>query len=137
LYADSIGVALSIQLLGLNEEHPVRSGRLSSRQLSALYEYVDAHLDQPLTVRQLSREIGASGSHLRAWFKAATGVTVHRYVLRKRVERARNLLAEGKLSMSEVALAAGFSHQSHMARWMQRECGFTPGRARKLFYSGR
>ena len=137
LYAESIGVALAIQLLGLSEHRPARSGRLSDRQLSTLYEYIDAHLDQPLTVNILSHEAGASSSHLRAWFKSATGMTIHRYVLRKRVERARLLLSQGTLSTSEVALAAGFSHQSHLARWMRREYGYTPGRARKLSSSGR
>jgi AraC-like DNA-binding protein len=43
-----------------------------------------------------------------------------------RIERARLLLDEGGLSAAEVALAAGFSHQSHMARWMRRELGETP-----------
>jgi AraC family transcriptional regulator len=132
LYAESVGVALAIQLLGMTEERFARSGRLSDRQLRMLFEYVDAHLDQPLTVSILSRETGASSSHLRAWFKTATGMTIHRYVVRKRVERARLLLSQGRLSTSEVALAAGFSHQSHLARWMRREYGYTPGRARKL-----
>jgi AraC family transcriptional regulator len=134
LYAESIGVALAIQLLGLSEERCARSGRLSNRQLRTLCEYIDAHLDEPLTVSILSREVGASSSYLRALFKTATGMTIHRYVLRKRVERARLLLSQGRLSTSEVALAAGFSHQSHLARWMRREYGYTPGRARKLSF---
>lgn len=136
LFADSIGVALAIQLLGLTEERTVRSHRLSDRQLRTLREYIDAHLDQPLTLAILSREVGVSSSHLRAWFKVATGMTIHRYVLRKRVERARLLLSQRRLSTSEVALAVGFSHQSHLARWMRREYGYTPGRARRLSAEG-
>lgn len=132
LYAESIGVALAIQLLGLSEDRVPRTGRLTNRQLRELCEYIDVHLDQPLTLSVLSRKIGASSSHLRAWFKMATGTTIHRYILRKRVERARLLLSQGRLSTSEVALAAGFSHQSHLARWMRREYGYTPGRVRKL-----
>jgi AraC family transcriptional regulator len=53
-------------------------------------------------------------------------MTVHRYVVRRRVERARTLLLQGELKASEVALASGFAHQSHMARWMRRELGLTP-----------
>ena len=102
-----------------------RSG-LSAVQLRRLFDLVEANLDQPLTIEALAREAGASSSHLRHWFKQATGTTVHRYVVRRRVERARLLLLQGTLSASEVALQTGFSHQSHMARWMRHELGYTP-----------
>jgi AraC family transcriptional regulator len=131
LYADSIGVALAIQLLGLVDDPPARSNRLSHNQLKRVVTYIDAHLDQPLTLETLSREAGASSSHLRTWFKVATGLTVHRYVLRRRVERARFLLLQGIMRPSEVALEVGFAHQSHLARWMRRELGCTPGDLRR------
>jgi AraC family transcriptional regulator len=130
LYAGSIGLALASQLVSLSKPvTPSRSG-LSPAQLQRLFDFVEAHIDQPLTVATLAREAGASGSHLRQWFKQSTGMTVHRYVLRRRIERARLLLVEGRLSLGEVALAAGFSHQSHMARWMRRELGYTPSTLR-------
>ncbi|TIU66310.1 MAG: helix-turn-helix transcriptional regulator, partial [Mesorhizobium sp.] len=94
--------------------------------LRHVLEHIDAHLHEPLTIDRLSRVANASSSHLRTWFKAATGMTVHRYVLRRRVERARSLLLGGGLSTSEVAHQAGFAHQSHMAYWMRREIGQTP-----------
>jgi AraC family transcriptional regulator len=126
LYADSIGAALATQLLGSSAETvPPRNG-LSPAQLRRLFDFIDAHIDQPLPIAALSREAGASSAHLRHWFKLATGKTVHRYVVGRRLERARRLLLAGELSVAEVALAAGFSHQSHMARWMRREMGYTP-----------
>jgi AraC family transcriptional regulator len=130
LYSETIGVALATQLVGLTK--PVanfRSG-LSALQLRRLFDFVEAHIDQPLKLETLAREAGASSSHLRRWFKQATGKTVHHYVVRRRVERARLLLLHDRLSVGEVALAAGFSHQSHMARWMRRELGYTPRRLR-------
>lgn len=126
LYADSIGVALAVQLLGLAGTAPAPRRGLSAAQLKRVFDFVEARLDQPLTIEALAREAGASASHLRHWFKAATGMSVHRYVVRRRVERARSLLRQGTLSASEVALAAGFAHQSHMAHWMRRELGTTP-----------
>jgi AraC family transcriptional regulator len=126
LYADSVGVALATQVLGVSREIvPTRNG-LSTSQLRRLFDFVEAHIDQPLTIAALSREAGASSAHLRHWFKLTTGTTLHRYVVRRRLERARHLLLGGKLSASEVALATGFAHQSHMARWMRRELGYTP-----------
>lgn len=126
LYADTIGLALATQLVGLTKSAIPFRGGLSAAQLRRLYDFIEAHIDRPLTIAMLAREAGASNSHLRHWFKQTNGMTVHRYVVRRRVERARLLLSQGGLSASEVALAAGFAHQSHMARWMRRELGYTP-----------
>ncbi|MDI4235489.1 AraC family transcriptional regulator [Bradyrhizobium sp. Arg237L] len=131
LYAESIGIALAIQLLGLRDEPLDPLARLSPIQLKRVLTYIDEKLDQPLTLEILSREAGVSNSHLRTWFKVAMGLTVHRYVLRRRVERARFLLLQGELGPSEVALEVGFAHQSHMARWMRRELGCSPGDLRR------
>jgi len=131
LYADSIGVALAARVLRLTENTPHARTRLSSTQLKRVLDYIEAHLEDPLTIDTLSREAGASSSHLRTWFKVATGLSLHRYVVRRRVERARNLLLQGQLSTSEIALAVGFSHQSHLARWMRREIGITPSDVRR------
>jgi len=131
LYLDSIGVALAARVLGLTEAEPFEKNRLSNTQLKRVIDYIDAHLECSLTIDILSREAGASSSHLRTWFKVATGLTLHRYVLRRRVERARNLLLQGGMSTTEIALAVGFSHQSHLARWMRREMGVTPKTVRR------
>lgn len=134
LYAESIGTALAIELLGMTALEPAKPGRLSSQQFRRVTTYIEEHLDHPLTVEVLSREAGVSSSHLRAWFKAASGLTVHRYVLRKRVERARFLLLHHNLRPSQVALEVGFAHQSHLSLWMRRELGCTPGSLRKRLY---
>lgn len=124
LFADSIGAALAVRLLGIEDSDIDRTNRLSDTQLKRVLEHNALH--EPLSIRQLARVAGASSSHLRTWFKVATGVTLHRYVLRRRVERARVLLQQGDLSTSEVAELTGFAHQSHLAHWMRREIGQTP-----------
>jgi AraC family transcriptional regulator len=100
-------------------------------QLKRIVAYVDENLDQPLTVDILCRQAGVSSSHLRTWFKAAMGVTVHRYVLQRRLEHARRLLLQGDRKLSDIALEAGFSHQSHLAKWMRIELGYSPGELRR------
>jgi AraC family transcriptional regulator len=124
LFADSIGAALAVRLLSLDEIE--QTNRLSDTQLKRVLEHIEAALHEPLSIDRLARAAGASSSHLRTWFKVATGVTLHRYVLRRRVERARVLLQQGDLSTSEVAELTGFAHQSHLAHWMRREIGQTP-----------
>lgn len=129
LYVDSVGVALAVRLLGLEEARETAS-RLTGAQMKRLLDHIEAHLDQPLTIDTLSRVAGASSSHLCRWFKVATGTTLHRYVLRRRVERARRLLIEGRMRTIDVALSVGFAHQSHLARWMRRELGVPPSHFR-------
>ncbi len=126
LFVDSVGVAIATQLLGLTKRIAGAPRGLTSAQLQRVFDYVEAHLEKPLTLAGLARIAGASSAHLRHWFKAQTGTTVHRYVVRRRVERARVLLLQGELKASEVALEAGFAHQSHMALWMRRELGQSP-----------
>jgi AraC family transcriptional regulator len=79
----------------------------------------------------LSAIASLSPSHLKLQFKRATGMAVHEYVIRRRVERARTLLAESDMPIGLVALEAGFAHQSHLARAMRRVLGVTPGVFRK------
>jgi AraC family transcriptional regulator len=120
-------------LIESKDGSPSRASPPSNVQLDRVIDYIDAHLDEPLTIDRLSGEAGASNSHLRAWFKVATGMTIHRYVLRRRLERARSLLQQDELSLTEIAFASGFAHQSHMSRWMRQEFGATPHALRRRF----
>lgn len=127
LYLDSLGVALAVQLLTHHAAPapPVRTG-LSPAQLQRVIDFIDTHLDSALSLEQLASVAGASSSHLQRGFRSSRGVSVHQYIIRRRVEKARVLLMRRSLPASEVALVAGFSHQSHMTRWMRRLLGVTP-----------
>ena len=137
LYTDCLGIALAAHLLG-SQHAPARLPRgLSKPQLRRLMEYIDAHLDQNLSLERLAAVADVSPSHLKTLFRRSTGFPVHQYVVQRRVERARRLLLQDELSASQVALEAGFSHQSHMARCMRRVLGVTPGAvARSLGAAG-
>ena len=120
LYAESMGMALAVHLLR-RYPAPLRArGGLSKPQLGRVRAYIEEHLDQDLSIARLAGVAGLSASHLKTLFKRSTGLPVHRYVVERRVARARALLARGGLPVSQVALEAGFAHQSHMARWMRR-----------------
>lgn len=127
LYSDGLGTALVAHLLGRYRVSGEVAGRaLSQRQLQRVTEHVEAHLDQDLSLLRLARVAGVSTSHFKSLFKQATGLPPHAYVIQRRVERAKALLSRGNLPASQVALDAGFSHQSHMARCMRRVLGVTP-----------
>jgi AraC family transcriptional regulator len=123
---EGLGLALAAHLLGrYTTPHPQPRG-LSKPQLRRVTEYIEEHIDQNLSLSRLASVATVSASHLKTLFKRSTGLTVHEYVIQRRVERAKALLLRGELPVGQVALAAGFSHQSHMARWMRRVLGVTP-----------
>jgi AraC family transcriptional regulator len=126
LYTESLGLALAVHLLGRYPATQELKHGLSAAQLRRLTTYIEDHLDQDLTLTRLAAVAEVSASHLKTLFKRSTGLPVHAYVVQRRVERARELLARGELPASQVALEAGFTHQSHMARWMRRTLGVTP-----------
>ena len=129
LYGESLGMALAAHLL--RHYAPARvlpkpGHGLSKQQLRRVTEHIENHLDQSLSLAELAAAAGVSASHFKALFKQSLGLPAHQYVIRRRVEHARVLLLQGHLAMSQVALEAGFSHQSHMARCMRRVLGVTP-----------
>ncbi|RDZ25973.1 helix-turn-helix domain-containing protein [Lysobacter silvisoli] len=130
LFADSLATALAARLLALQSRRSLNDGTrgraLPAWRLRRVQEYVEAHLDEPLSLLELAAVAGYSASHFKALFKQAVGIPVHRYVLERRVERARLLLMQGRQSISEIALVTGFSHASHMARCLRRLLGVSP-----------
>lgn len=138
LYAESLGLALSTRLLGMATSAPSRRpAGLSPAQRARLVDYVDAHLEEPLSLLDLARVTGCSASHLKTLFKRTLGVSVHAYVVQRRVERARQLLRHGDLPSTQVALECGFAHQSHMARCIRRQLGVSPTELRGAPKGGR
>jgi AraC family transcriptional regulator len=99
---------------------------LTPRQLRRVTDFVQAHLEHPLPCEALARQAGYSPSHFARAFRATTGESPHQFVLRQRVERARQLLDERDLPLAEVALASGFANQSHFTRVFKHRVGTTP-----------
>jgi AraC family transcriptional regulator len=93
-------------------------------------QFVDEHLDQPLTLAQLSQEVGLSPFHFARLFKAAFGTSPHQFILQRRLERCWDLLCESSLSLTQIAMATGFGDQSHLSRSFRRHFGKTPQEAR-------
>lgn len=132
IYADSLGVALASQLLrrwSRTAREPLANG-LPQRELKRVLSYVHERIGAELTVAMIAEVAGISPSHLNLRFKQSMGTSVHQYVLRKRVERAAELLARTQLPICDIALQSGFANQSHMALRMRRAIGVTPGRLR-------
>ena len=135
LYIDSLAHALTVRFLFLGERTPGQRRRpaatLTRRKLSRVQELIESRLDADLTLRALAAEVGYSRSHFLRAFRTTTGVTPHRYVLHRRIERARRLLREADMSIAEVAYRCGFSSQAHLTLAFRKVCGLTPGKYRR------
>jgi AraC-like DNA-binding protein len=94
-------------------------------------EYVDTHIGGRVELEQLALTAGMSLHHFARAFKASAGVPPHQFVLQRRMQLACELLIGTDLSIVEVAIAAGFSDQSHMARHFKQALGASPGAFRR------
>jgi AraC-like DNA-binding protein len=105
---------------------PRARGGLPPAAMRRIQEYVDAHVSENVDLAVLAGIAGLSVFHFAREFKRTAGVTPHYYLLKTRVDRAKNLLSRTDLSLSEIALAAGFSDQSHFTRRFRQILGTTP-----------
>jgi AraC family transcriptional regulator len=131
LFAESLCTAMVIRLAGSGAGSAIatlesRRRMLAPRTATSVIDFIESNLDQRLTLDELAALAQLSVPHFKVLFRETFGVPVHRYVVQRRVDRAKALLLQGKLSTSRVALETGFSHQSHMAHWMKRLLGLTP-----------
>lgn len=83
-------------------------------------------LDQPLTIRELSREVGMNECYLKKGFKAMFGKSIHEYFQFQRIERAKELLQQKDLSVNEVAFRLGFGSASHFSTSFKKIAGMKP-----------
>jgi AraC family transcriptional regulator len=135
LCAESLANVLVVHLIrqmsnrqGSNVAVRGTGDRLPRRALRAVEEYIDAHLDQKLALADLAAVAHMSEFHFARQFKQATGLPPHQFVILQRVERAKRLITDRQLSLAQVAVAVGFSDQSHLTRHFKRVVGVTPSR---------
>lgn len=112
--------------LTFTQSHPRTRGGLPPRALRRVREYIETHLDETISVEVLAGIAHLSMYHFARAFKQSEGRTPHDYLVQCRVRRVQELLAGTDLPLSEIALAAGFSDQSHCARRFREHVGITP-----------
>jgi AraC family transcriptional regulator len=135
LYGESLGAALAVHILrqyGTSPSAPViHKGGLASRPLKRVIDYINEHLQDEVSLIELSGIAKLSPHHFATAFKASTGISPHRYVIERRIDRARDLLLQKEKTISEIALAVGFSNQSHLTANFRRTTGITPRKFRQ------
>jgi AraC-like DNA-binding protein len=97
----------------------------------AAMKYLRTHLDEPLSLAALTKHLGFSRARVFELFKAETGLAPHQYLVRLRLEKAMELLRNSRLSVTDIALAAGFASGQHLSRVFRTYYGETPSEWRE------
>lgn len=110
---------------------PQVRGGLAPAVLRRVLAYIDAQLDQPLTLAQLAAEAALSEYHFARMFRHSTGSAPHQYVMRRRMDTAQQLLKTSTLSLTDIALRCGFHSTSHFSHRFRQLHGVAPSVWRK------
>jgi len=136
VYLDSLAMAVAMRLICCHSAKPTAMSRpnkrLSDHRLRQVFDYIESNLAGNISLDDIAAVTGLSVSHFKTLFRESVGLAPHQYLIRRRVERAKSLLGEGKLSISQIAVEAGFAHQSHLARHMRRVLGVSPKALREM-----
>jgi AraC family transcriptional regulator len=140
-YADGVGLALVARLLARSTERSSSRGDprvsgLPKWRLKRAIDYIGAHLAEPISLADIAHSTGLTRMHFAAQFRVSTGLRPHEYLLRRRIERAQELLANTRTPLIEVALDVGFSTQAHFTTVFTRFVGETPSVWRRQNYLG-
>jgi len=94
--------------------------------LRAIKELVHRKMEDELTLIEMAQSVELSPAHFSRMFRKSTGETPHQFVLRHRIERAKEMLRAPKTRVLHVAVACGFKTQQHFARMFRRISGASP-----------
>ena len=124
-------VGLLVPLRVVGRLPPVSRGSLAPWQARRVRLYIESNIVQRMAIEDLARLVSLSTSHFSRAFKVSFGITVHRYIMQKRVEAAQRLMLDTSQELSSIAAGCGLSDQSHLTRWFRRVVGETPASWRR------
>ena len=136
VYAESLFNTLCVHLV----RHYSTSGQnvladcasLPKDKLRRATEYINENLEKDLTLSEIAASVGMSSYHFARAFKQASGLPPHQYIIRRRIEKAKRLLAQTNLAIAEIAYRVGFASQSHFTTLFRKHVGTTPKAYRDL-----
>jgi AraC family transcriptional regulator len=111
---------------------PEPPGGLPTYRLRRVTEYIEINLDQALRLAELSTLVHMSPYHFARLFKQSTAMAPHRFVVRRRIDRATTLLAIQGFPIYRIAQSVGFRTASHFSTVFGRITGFTPSTYRTV-----
>ncbi|MBS0232347.1 MAG: helix-turn-helix transcriptional regulator [Proteobacteria bacterium] len=140
LYADSLRMALTAALVRRANDEPSDrqiARRLSRQELASLNAFISERLDEDICLADLAVRVQMKERTFASAFKSTTGQTPHQYLMKMRVHRAKDYLANTTKTILEIAGATGFVDQSHLTSVFTRHVGLPPARYRSSVRSCR
>ncbi len=136
LYVEALAIQLSVQLLRKYATcvYKISSdlgGRFSERAVALLEDYIEAHLQEGVTLDEMAQVLGMGVWTFNRHLRHTLGCSAYAFVVEKRIRRAQSLLRSGNMALKEIAASCGFSDQAHMTRMFRAKLGVTPGEYRK------
>lgn len=128
LYGESFGTSLAIHIVkqfSVDTKVTELRGISKSKQAQVL-DFIEAHLETDIRLADLAKVAGISKFYFCRLFKRTMTLTPHQYVIRRRIERAKQLLKHSNLKIVDVALSCGFANQSHFSLHFRRIVGVSP-----------
>lgn len=123
-------------LIGILRQLTMRKGSIISRthfenaissyQIEAVIQYIRESISRSLTVEQLAQEFHYSRTRLSVLFKKATGLGINEFITQERITRAKELLSQNEMSISQISEAVGYSSAQYFSRRFSLEAGCSP-----------
>lgn len=128
LYGESLGTAIAARLVRnyATRKPALKAYGLSQRQIARVIDYMKVNLAKDLSISDLATLVGMSESYFSRSFKQSVGVAPYRYLIQQRVERAKKLLKQQNVPISQIALKCGFANQTHLTKVFRQTTGTTP-----------
>jgi AraC family transcriptional regulator len=112
-------------------EEATRGSGLAGWQTRRLLLFIEARLDQPIQIKELSAIAKLSKAHFSRAFKRAFNSTPHSYIIRRRLEKAEALMLTSDLSLSDIAFHCGLTDQAHLCKLFRQKYGESPAAWRR------
>jgi AraC family transcriptional regulator len=137
MFSDCIALAFFAHIVRAYGSAPVEGrnarGGLAPWQLQRARDFINANLAGDPSISQVANECGLSASYFVRAFKQTTGIPPYRWLIKQRIERAKELLQDPGRELADIAQLCGFVDQSHFTRVFSRSEGYSPGRWRRLY----
>lgn len=136
LYAESLVNTLAIHLLRHYSTDSVvadiRFGGLPAHRLRRVTEFIEENLENDLSLAEIAQAADLSPYHFARSFKQTTGMSPIQFLMQRRIEYAKSMLAETEMPIAEIGLSAGFKNQSHFTTLFRRLTTMTPKSYRNM-----
>jgi AraC family transcriptional regulator len=121
-----------LEEMGTGTPHRSNRQRLAPWQVARVTRFIDANLSKKIGIRDFATIARLSSCHFARTFRATVGEAPYAYLIRRRIERAQELILLTDKPLAEIALDCGLADQAHMTRHFRRVMGVSPGAWRRL-----